>query len=90
MSISLYIDIYTNFDFPSIHSVHNFWTPHDPREPRGPPGPSGLPPGWPPAPPPAGGRERVGTGNTSCERLHPRFSPPEPQLIPIPMRWRRG
>ena len=41
----------------------------------------------PPAPSPAGGRERVETGNTSRERLypHPRPSPPEPRLIPIPM-----
>ena len=27
----------------------------------------------------------MGTGNTSRERLHPRPSPPEPQLIPIPV-----
>ena len=46
-----------------------------------------FPPGWPPAPSPAGGRKRVETGNTSRERLHshPRPSPPEPQLIPILM-----
>ena len=38
-------------------------------------------------PSPASGRERVETGNTSRERLHPhpRPSPPEPQLTPIPM-----
>ena len=27
----------------------------------------------------------MGTGNTSLGRLHPRRSPPEPQLIPIPI-----
>ena len=55
--------------------------PPEPYQPPGPPGPPGIPPGWPPAPSPAGGRERVETGNTSRERLHPhpRPSPPEPQ-----------
>ena len=41
-------------------------------EPHEPPGSPGLPPGWPQAPSHAGGRERVGTGNTS-------------RLIPTPM-----
>ena len=59
--------------------------PLESHEPPGPQGPPGLPPGWPPAPSPAGGGERVGTGNTLRERLHPRYSPPEPQLIPIPL-----
>ena len=54
-------------------------------EPHEPPSSLGLPSGWPPAPSPAGDREKVGTENTSRERLHPRPSPPEPQLIPIPM-----
>ena len=55
--------------------------PHE--SPDSPGLPPGLPPGWPPAPSRAGGRERVGTGNTSRERLHPRPTPPEPQLIPV-------
>ena len=54
-------------------------------EPHEPPGSPGLPPGWPPAPSPAGGSERVGTRNTSRERLHPRLTPPKPQLIPVPV-----
>ena len=59
--------------------------PPAPPGPHEPPGSPGLPPGWPSTPSPAGGRERVGTENTSRERLHPRPSPPEPQLIPIPL-----
>ena len=51
----------------------------------GPPAHPGPPPGWLPAASLAGGGERVGTGNTSCERLPLRPSPPESQLIPIPM-----
>ena len=35
--------------------------PPAPPEPHEPPGSPGLPPGWPPAPSPAGGRERVET-----------------------------
>ena len=54
-------------------------------EPHEPTDSPGVPPGWPPAPSPAGGREEVETGNTLRERLHPRPSPPEPQLIPVPM-----
>ena len=54
-----------------------------PSAPPGPPGPPGLPPGWPPAPSPAGDRERVGPRENSRERLRLRPSPPEPQLIPI-------
>ena len=54
-------------------------------EPHEPPDSPDLPPGSPAAPSPAGGRERVGTGNTPRERLHPRPSPAEPQLIPLPM-----
>ena len=62
--------------------------PSEPPEPPGPsglPGPPGLPTGWPPAPSPAGDRERVGPESTSRERLPLRPSPPEPQLIPIHM-----
>ena len=61
--------------------------PPEPHQPPGPPGSLGIPPGWPPAPSPAGGRERVETGFTMRERLHlhPRPSPPEPQNIPIQM-----
>ena len=61
--------------------------PPEPHQPPGPPGPPGIPPGWPPAPSPAGGRQIIETGNTSRERLHPhpRPSPPEPQPFPIPM-----
>ena len=44
-----------------------------------------LAPGWPPAPSPAGDRERVGPESASRERLPLRPSPPEPQLIPTPM-----
>ena len=52
--------------------------------------PFGLsgPPAPPPAPSPAGDGERVGSGNNSRERLPLRPSPPEPQLIRIPMRCR--
>ena len=53
--------------------------------PPGPPGQPGLPSGWPPAPSPAGDRERVGPESTSRERLPLRPSSPEPQLIPIPV-----
>ena len=53
--------------------------------PPGPPGQPGLPPGWPPAPSPAGDRERVGPGNASRERIPLRPPSPEPQLIPIPV-----
>ena len=53
--------------------------------PPGPPGQPGLPPGWPPAPSPAGDGERVGPESTSRERLPLRPSSPEPQLIPIPV-----
>ena len=67
---------------PKIHKVHNLRQPPEPHEP---PGSPGIPPGWPPAPPPAGGRERVGTGTKLRERLHPRPSQPDPQLIPVPM-----
>ena len=59
---------------PLVHKVHNL------RQ-----GPLGIPPWWPPAPSHTGGRERVGTWNTLRERFHPRPSPLEPQLIPIPM-----
>ena len=61
--------------------------PPEPHQPPGPPSPPCFPPGWPPAPSPAGGRERVETGNTSRGRLHPhpRPSPLEPQHFPIPM-----
>ena len=44
-------------------------TPLEPHQPPGPPSLPGIPPGWPPAPSPAGARERVETGNTSRERL---------------------
>ena len=54
-------------------------------EPHEPPDSPGLPKRFPAAPSPAGGTERVGTGNTSRERLHPRRTPPEPQLTQIPM-----
>ena len=59
----------------------------EPHQLPGPPSLPGIPPGWPPAPSPAGARERIETGNTSRERLHPhpRPSPHAPQLIPIPM-----
>ena len=40
-----------------------------------------LPPGWPPAPSPAGDGERVGPESTSRERSPLRPSPPEPQLV---------
>ena len=39
----------------------------------------------PPAPSPASGRKKVGTRTAPRARLHPRLSPPEPQLIPVPM-----
>ena len=60
--------------------------PPEPHVPPGTPGPPGIPPGWPQAPPPAGGK-RIETGNALRERLHPRPrpSPPEPQLMPVPM-----
>ena len=62
--------------------------PPEPHQPPGPPGPTGIPSGWPPAPSPAGGWERVETGYTVRERLHLhlRPSPPEPQNVPIQMR----
>ena len=44
-----------------------------------------LPPGWPPAPSPAGDREGVAPGDTSRERSPLRPSSHEPQLIPIPV-----
>ena len=61
--------------------------PPEPHQSPGPPSPPGIPPGWPPAPSRTCGGERVGTGNTLRERLHPHPRPslPEPQLIPIPM-----
>ena len=37
--------------------------------PPGPPGQLGLPPGWPPAPSPAGDRERVERRSPSLERV---------------------
>ena len=45
--------------------------PPELHQPPGPPGSSGFPPGWPPAPSPAGGGERVETGNASRERFTP-------------------
>ena len=85
-----------NTNYPSPPNEHFFEDPEVPFGPQGPqppappehhepPGSSNVPPGWPPTPPPAGGRERVGTGNKLRERLPPRPSPPEPQLIPVPM-----
>ena len=59
--------------------------PSEPPRPPEPPGRPGLPAGWPPAPSPAGGKEKVGHRKNSLERLPLRPSPPEPQLIPIPM-----
>ena len=59
--------------------------PCGPLAPPEPADPPGLPPKRPPAPSPDGDKERVGTGNTSRERLPRRPSPPEPQLFPIPM-----
>ena len=44
-----------------------------------------VPPGWPPAQSLAGSRKRAETGSGLRERLHPRPSPPEPRLIPVPM-----
>ena len=43
------------------------------------------PPGWPPAPSPAGKREWVGPRKNSRERVPLRPSQSEPQLVPIPM-----
>ena len=86
-----------NANYPSPPTYTFFDDPEDPFGPQGsqppthvdephePPDSHGLPPGWPPAPQLAGGRERVGTGNKLRERLHPRPSLPEPQLIPVPM-----
>ena len=67
--------------------------PEPPPVPPGPPDPPDLTPGWPPtlwppAPPPAGERERVRTGNSSRERLRPRSPLPEPHLTPIPVSER--
>ena len=76
---------FTFLDDPEVPFGPQGPQPPAPPEPHEPPGSPGLPPGWPPAPSPAGVREGVGTGNTSLERLHPRPSPPEPQLIPIPV-----
>ena len=81
----------TNYPSPSTHTFLDDpavpFGPQGPQllappEPHEPPSSPGLPPGWPPAPSPAGGTERVETGNTSRERLHPhpRPSPHEPQL----------
>ena len=71
----------TFFDDPEVPFDPQDPQPPTPPEPHEPPGSSGLPP----PPSPAGGRERVATRNTPRERLHPRPSPAEPQLIPIPM-----
>ena len=71
---------FTFFDDPDVS-----FGPCGPPPPPGRPGPPGLPLGWPPAPSPAGDTERVRTGNTSRERLHPRSPPPEPRLFQIPM-----
>ena len=54
--------------FPLVHKVPQ---PRAPPEPHQPPGQPGVPSGWPAAPSPAGGRERVETRNTSRERWHP-------------------
>ena len=43
--------------------------PSGPPGPPEPPGPPGLPPGWPPAPSPAGDRERVERRSPSLERV---------------------
>ena len=70
---------FTLFDDPDV--------PLSPPNTPGPPGPPdslGLPPGWPPAPPPAGGRERIRAEDASRERSRPRSPSPEPQLNPIP------
>ena len=61
--------------------------PAPPRR-RAPPeqsGPLGHPPGCPPAPSPACDREVVRTRYILRERLQPRSSPRESQLVPIPM-----
>ena len=72
---------FTFFDGPDVP-----FGPHSPPPPEPlAPGPPGLPEGWPPAPSLAGDGERVRTGNTLRDRLHPRSLLPEPQLIPIPM-----
>ena len=72
----------TNFHLIDDPDVPLGWWPRGPPAPPGPPGPRGLPPGWPPAPSPAGNREKVRAGNG---RFHLRSPPPELQLIPIPM-----
>ena len=71
------------FDDPDVPSGPS-GPPERPGTP-GRPGQPGLPSGWPPAPSPAGDRERVGPESTSRERLPLRPSSPEPQLIPIPV-----
>ena len=67
-----------------VHKAHS--PPAHSLEPHVVPDSLGVPPGWPPAPSLAGRRERVETGSKLRERLHPRPLPPEPQLIPFPMR----
>ena len=57
--------------------------PPAPPEPHEPPGSPGLPPGWPPAPSPAGGGERVEPRSSSRERFPPRPSQPELQVLPM-------
>ena len=74
---------FTFFDDPDV--AFGPCGPPAPPQPPGSPGSPGLPPGRPPAPSPAGDRERVGLGNTWRERLPLRPSPPEPQLIPFPI-----
>ena len=78
-------------NYPIIHLQPKFSffdDPDVPFGPSGPPGPPGSPfspgqpPGWPPAPSPAGDRERGGPRKNSRERLS---LPHEPQLFPIPM-----
>ena len=63
---------YTFFDDPAVpfgpQGLQPPATP-GPHQPPGPPGSSGLPPGWPPVPSPAGDTKRVETGNTSLQRF---------------------
>ena len=78
-------------NYPSLPNFNFFDDPDTPLgpcgppQPPGPPGSPGLSPGWPPAPSPAGDRERVRNGIASREQLHPRSRQPGSQLIPIPM-----
>ena len=78
----------TNYPSPPTFTSFDDWAQGTSRTSctPGPPGPPGVPPGWPPAPSPAGDRERERdpeihrVSGYFCDLHHP-----EPQLIPIPL-----